>query len=207
MKKLLRQKLSDRGQVGIGTLIVFIAMVLVAAIAAGVLINTAGFLQTKSEQTGQESSAQVSNRVQVVSAYGNVANDDRVDFVNLTVMRGAGSDDINLSSATLEWIGPDTATTLVGSNSTMESGKHVIDPESDEFEISPIHDPSNTVPVLSEHEDRFRVTIPAYLLDDDGNGLEEGEEAKVKLTTQYGAVTLYRVTVPESVSTQNAVTV
>jgi len=201
------KRLSDRGQVGIGTLIVFIAMVLVAAIAAGVLVKTAGFLQTKSEQTGQEASSQVSNRAQVASAYGNVANDGHVDFVNLTVMRGSGSDDVNLSSATIEWVGPDIAETLVGKNATIQGGKYVIDPNAGEFEISPIQNPGNTVPVLSDRTDRFRITIPAYLLDDEGDGLESGEEATVRIITQNGAVTLYRVTVPDSLSQKNDVTV
>ncbi|WP_276299966.1 archaellin/type IV pilin N-terminal domain-containing protein [Halorussus lipolyticus] len=59
-----------RSQVGIGTLIVFVAMVLVAAIAAGVLVHSAGFLQSESETTGQESVGQTTDRVRVVSSVG-----------------------------------------------------------------------------------------------------------------------------------------
>jgi archaeal flagellin N-terminal-like domain len=62
----------DRGQVGIGTLIIFIAMVLVAAVAAGVLINTAGLLESTASDTSADSQAQVSNQLAVVSAVGDV---------------------------------------------------------------------------------------------------------------------------------------
>jgi flagellin FlaA/flagellin FlaB len=194
MKEKLKERLTDRGQVGIGTLIVFIAMVLVAAIAAGVLINTAGFLQTKSEQTGQESSAQVSNRVQVVSAFGNVGNEE-VDSISLTVMRGSGSDDINLSAATIEWIGPETAQTLTYDETSAGSTT---------FTVNTIKDQDGSSPVLNTQDDRLKIKMSAVEIS---SPLDEGEEVKLKLTTQYGAVTLYRANVPQSLSKESAVTV
>ncbi|MFB6270535.1 MAG: archaellin/type IV pilin N-terminal domain-containing protein [Halobacterium sp.] len=181
----------ERGQVGIGTLIVFIAMVLVAAIAAGVLINTAGFLQTKSEATGEEASSQVSNRVTVVSAYGNVTNNQAVDYVNLTVMRAAGAENINLSSATVQWIGPQEAKTLTYASATSSS----------EFTTELVKGDNSQV--LTSQESRITVVIDASAVE--GQALGEGEQAQLTITTQYGAKTTYWASVPESLQGKNVV--
>ena len=118
----------DRGQVGIGTLIVFIAMVLVAAIAAGVLINTAGFLQSQAEATGQESTDLVSERIDVTSTVGIVEGGD--DPANLSEIRvgvagAAGSDQIDLSSATIQAVGPNGQANLIFTD-TNESGIEIV---------------------------------------------------------------------------------
>ena len=114
----------DRGQVGIGTLIVFIAMVLVAAIAAGVLINTAGFLQSQAEATGEESTDLVSERIEVTSSVGIVASqDDTLDEIRVTVTGAPGADDIDLSDTTIQAVGPGGQQNLVfGVPSTASTG-------------------------------------------------------------------------------------
>jgi len=105
----------ERGQVGIGTLIVFIAMVLVAAIAAGVLINTAGFLQTQAEATGEESTDLVSERIDVTSEVGIVGSqaNGELSEIRLSVSGAPGADQIDLSETTIQAVGPGGQQNLV----------------------------------------------------------------------------------------------
>ena len=116
-------KPEERGQVRIGTLIVFIALVLVAAIAAGVLINTAGFLQSQAESTGQESTDQVSNGLQIVSASANVTSGSLDGDVDLTLQLSPGSDPVDLNDVRLRATGDKSDTIDSVGGSVIESGE------------------------------------------------------------------------------------
>jgi len=84
--------------VGIGTLIIFIAMVLIAAVAASVLITTSETLQSRAKQTIREISAGVS--IESITGYTNVEK-TIIEYLAITVRPRAGSKDIDLSLCTL----------------------------------------------------------------------------------------------------------
>ena len=181
----------ERGQVGIGTLIVFIAMVLVAAIAAGVLINTAGFLQSKSQETGQQSSKQVSNRLQEVVTTGTVdQTNGTITAVNVTVTQAPGAGEIDLENATITWIGPDGTFILNHENASTQ-----VD---DSFTTSIVKNAEGSPTVLNDPDDRFSVNFDLSQGSDDPSLLSEGDEVTIKINTMAGATTTIGFTVPES---------
>ncbi|MFC6719371.1 archaellin/type IV pilin N-terminal domain-containing protein [Natrialbaceae archaeon GCM10025810] len=191
---------NERGQVGIGTLIVFIAMVLVAAIAAGVLINTAGFLQTQAEATGEESTEQVSNNLEIVSETGTVAetNEGPINESRMVAQMSAGSDDIDLSEMTIQVLGPDGSSDLTAN----ESGDGV-EPEANEshFGLEEVTD-GTSEDVLQEREDRVEIIMDLEEIDatSEEDGLEEGEQADVTLTLQSGSQTTTVLNAPDSLN-------
>jgi len=197
----------DRGQVGIGTLIVFIAMVLVAAIAAGVLINTAGFLQSSAEETGQQSSDQVTNRLEVVNTVGTDidSSNSEVDTVEVTVKKAPGAANIDIGSTISQWVDSTGSYDLT----VNENDASTVD--QDNFAVSTVQDDDSSITtsqVLNDPSDRatLEYDVTAIHNSASGNGLGEGETATIRLNTQSGGTTTVRLVVPETLSGNSAVT-
>src|SRR6056297_2053814 len=159
----------NRGQVGIGTLIVFIAMVLVAAIAAGVLINTAGLLQAQAQQTGEETTAEVSNVFQIGKVVGSeTTGNGEIDELNASVRLSSGSDAINVSEASY--------TIEAGGNATVVNGNEGETAGVSLISVQGLED--NSTQVLSDQNDLMIVRFQLDSLSEVSQ-LEESESIQI----------------------------
>lgn len=89
----------NKASIGIGAMIIFIAMILVAGIAASILIDTSVTLEAQAYKTGKETKDEVSSGigvVQIIGQYGtrNIGGTDYSRFHNMSIMvtsRAGGS--------------------------------------------------------------------------------------------------------------------
>ncbi len=83
-----------KAEMGIGTLILFIAMILVAAVAAGVLLSTAIGLQSKALLTGKRTKDKVATELQPIIIYAKDGSDSNVEKFYMHLQLAPGSQPI-----------------------------------------------------------------------------------------------------------------
>ena len=110
----------EAGSIGIGAMIVFIALILVAAVASTIIIKTAEELQQNAEQTSSDTRKEISGKINIVNAMVNrsgLDGDSNVDSIVFTGKVAAGA--TNLQVQNIDWLltcGDDADYGLVGGN-------------------------------------------------------------------------------------------
>jgi flagellin FlaB len=184
---------SKKGAVGIGTLIIFIAMVLVAAIAAAVLINVSGILQQKSMATGKEAIEQVSGNLIVVGIRGNTnTGQSNIVSMNITISAAAGAGRVDLSQLVMKIGNNNNQSTMTYSSSTADDTH---------FTIAEIRDPTNLFTVAAPVIDGSALVQINANLSVTSVNLPVRTQFHIELVPERGAPTVIDGVTPAAYST------
>ena len=95
---------NETGAIGIGAMIVFIALILVAAVASAVIIQTAEKLQQNAQQTGADTTDEISGKITVSAAVLHTVTADTDYVLRLMFESAAGSETLDLDTAgSVQW--------------------------------------------------------------------------------------------------------
>jgi archaellin len=93
---------NSKSQTGIGSLIVFISLILVAAMVGGIFIQSSSSLKSKALATGNKAKQQVTDSANILQVYGKYSEGQGVSRINLIFMKtklNAGSNSIKLTTS------------------------------------------------------------------------------------------------------------
>jgi flagellin FlaB len=217
IKKL---KTDDIGDMGIGAMIVFIAMVLVAGIAASVLIQTANRLEIQAMQTGQETIGEVSTGLAVTGITGFRADGETtLGLMTITIQPRSGSFSIDLNQTYLEISNSDqkiilrygwaNATVFIDTediSGDLFDATHYADLTAQTFGIIVLEDPRNSTsqetPVIKKGG---KVMLTIDLEQVFGAGLETRKDIWGVIQPEEGAAGVFAFTTPASYPTSKNV--
>lgn len=111
-KKFVKMKNDKRAEMGVGTMIIFIAMVLVAAVAASVLISTANTVREQAQNTGNQAINNVASGFAVQDVTGVVLDNKEIKNLTIRLRLQAGSPNINMNNVMIVYTSGDTSKIL-----------------------------------------------------------------------------------------------
>ena len=95
----------EEGSIGIGAMIVFIALILVAAVASTIIIKTAEELQQNAESTSDDTRKEISGKVNIIQIIVNgtgTTTEANADSFIVTAKIASGSTDVQVQD--IEWV-------------------------------------------------------------------------------------------------------
>ena len=208
-------KVDNQAMVGIGTLIVFIAMILIAAVAASVLISTSETLQSRAKTVGSQTIREVSSGIAIESIVG-YTNPERtlIEYLALTIRPRAGSKDIDLRLCTLSVLYNNLSELKIDENlvvevntdnksvfyTPVESGSNytiIGNTTNSTFGVISLLDADNSVVNTLGMNTGDRVIIIVNLSAIiEGGGLPTRESISGSMKPEIGIISLYDVTAP-----------
>ena len=179
--------MNKKAEMGVGTLIIFIALLLVAAVAAGVLIQTAGSLQQRALSTGTQATGQIATSAVALEVSGTDGTND-LENLEMIMKLAPGSEPISLEAVTL---------TLSTANSTQTftySGNETFDSET--FGVSYLQQGTNGQAGVIVRGDVINVQMESE------RALVEGETVRISFIPQIGTPTVVLFSLPDVISTE-----
>ena len=216
MIKILKSlKEMDVGSIGIGAMIVFIAMVLVAGIAASVLIQTSTTLESQAMATGSETTDEVAGGIAVFDVTGHTTGAGGViDAMAITVRARSGSPEIDLNETIIllqegttkvllayDFADPNHFNATVNTSDGDAFGFLYGDLENDEFGIMVLEDAdlscSRFAPVINRGDKVMLFVNTAACFTTNG-GIEERTDVIGYIYPEHGSPGVISFTTPAS---------
>jgi flagellin FlaB len=206
-KKNLQQ--DDEAEIGIGVLIVFIAMVLVAAVAASVIMQTAESLQERAYAVGKQTIRDVSSGVRIigVTGYTNLTK-TKIEYLAIAITPRAGSFDLDLNK-TLLYLQLNNYSVLnlnlnCKADTVSEGGifhtLNLSQLNATNYGVIAVHDPDHSVYLsnaISVSDQAILIVNLSAVIPETG-GLMTGETIEGKLVPEVGASDIFEVNAPSA---------
>jgi flagellin-like protein len=192
--------MTKKAEAGTGTLILFIAMILVAAVAAGVLIQTASSLQSKALYTGSRAKTQVSTQVAVIYMWGENGTTmgtggREINRTLLKVKLASGSDPVKLNDTLVQVDTPSNRVNLEFNSSVDCSNNNVIDQQKNDY-YGGTYLVGGTENGYLRRGDIFQICLALP------ESVQEGEDVTVSIIPKVGYTTRIETKTPDVMLSQ-----
>mgnify|MGYP000255786059 CR=1 FL=1 len=185
-----------QGLVGIGALIVFIAIVIISVVSAGALINATNAIEGQAYRTAERSTDTVATGINIKGVTGVGGADDTLKEVRVSVKKMPGSPGINLSKTVIAFRGDGKIVQLTWDDMHLFTIENNVDNIADNLDMENVSEDlrneyDNAGFNLSDNEEYISISVEesgeTWILNDENNDYEhlirkEGEALEVYRT-------------------------